>query len=135
MKTEITLEQLERMINAHIKSGGVVIDTYRERGADIVGNALYVEDAYGRRLRLTHKGLLDTGATIPSSDILTLEGHEVAYTPNSHFGCLGKIAFLNPAPCALNTDTLADIPEDMPNVSELPLPFHPDLAPLTVSSI
>ncbi len=30
---------------------------------------------------------------------------------------------------------LADIPEDMPNVSEPPLPFHPDLAPLTVSSI
>jgi hypothetical protein len=30
---------------------------------------------------------------------------------------------------------LADIPGDMPNVSEPPLPLHPDLAPLTVSSI
>jgi hypothetical protein len=101
MKTTLTLIELADKINAHIESGGVVIDTYRERGADIVDNALYVEDEYGRRLRITHKGLLDTGTTIPSSDILEAEGHEVSYTPNSYFGYLGRIAFLNPAPVDL----------------------------------
>ena len=30
---------------------------------------------------------------------------------------------------------LTDIPEDMPNVSALPVPNHPDLPPLAVDSI
>jgi hypothetical protein len=103
MKTEITLEQLERMINAHIESGGVVIDTYRDRGADIVAHALYVKDDYGARIHLSCKGCrMVSGKTIPESDILEAEGHEVGYTPNSHFGgYLGKITFLNPAPVDL----------------------------------
>jgi hypothetical protein len=101
MKTEITLIELERMINTHIEFGGVVVDTYREQEVNIVAHALYVKDEYGERLHLSDRGTW-LGTTIPSSDILTLEGHEVAYTPNSHFGYLGVIAFLNPAPVDLN---------------------------------
>ena len=100
MKTEITLEQLERMINTHIDAGGVVIDTYREQEVSIVGDALYVEDEYGARLHLSDRGTR-LSTTIPSSDILTLEGHEVAYTSCPYFGYLGRIAFLNPAPVDL----------------------------------
>jgi len=48
---------------------------------------------------------------------------------------LGLQAFTEMDDAGEIPDTLADIPEAMPNVSEPPLPSHPDLARLTVSSI
>jgi len=100
MKTTLTLIELADMINDHLDAGGVVIDTYREQEVNIVGDALYVEDEYGARLHLSDRGTR-LSTTIPSSDILTLEGHEVAYTSCPYFGYLGRIAFLNPAPVDL----------------------------------
>jgi|LakMenE01Jun11ns_1017448.scaffolds.fasta_scaffold9537194_2 hypothetical protein len=102
MKTEITLEHLFNLINTHLESGGVVIDTYgHDRESNIIGRVFYMDEEYTSYLRLVCAGEDHKGTTIPSSDILTLEGHEVGYTPNSHFGYLGKIAFLNPAPVDL----------------------------------
>lgn len=102
MKAEITLIELADKINAHLASGGVVIDTYgRDRESNIIGRAVYEDEEDTSYLHLFRAGTDYRGTTIPSSDILEAEGHEVAYTPNSHFGYLGKIAFLNPAPVDL----------------------------------
>jgi len=108
MKTEITLEHLFNLINTHLESGGVVIDTYGDgddRDTNIVGRVVYDddnEDTYSSFLHLYRAGSDCKATTIPSSDILTLEGHEVAYTSNSYFYPLGRVSFLNPAPVDLN---------------------------------
>ena len=92
---------------------------------------------------------ITTTITVLPASLLEVDGHHIIAVEHDGTLYAGLACIITPrdgSPLGLQAftemddageipDTLADIPEDMPNVSEPPLPFHPDLAPLTVSSI
>lgn len=92
------------MISAHLKSGGVVLDSYRNEGSNMIAYARMEHGDYGKTLRLRCPERDNGwGTSIPDSDRLELDGHEVHYFPAiPEHGYIGKIVFLLPAPCAVD---------------------------------
>ena len=135
----LTCAEVRDLINAHIQRGGVIIDCYGSENPYAEDEPRFVVEAVDMTGDddIEKIGLMtvDSKGTIVGDryDRFALVGDRITYTPHDGMGgYAGEIRFLMPFHI---TPAIADIPEDMPNVSTPPAPHHPDLPPLAVDSI
>lgn len=135
----LTCAEVRDLINAHIQRGGIILDTYDSENPHASDEPRFVVEAVDMTgdddIDMIGLMTVESKGTIVGDryDRFELASCCITYTPHDGMGGYsGEIRFLMPSPVI---PVLADIPEDMPNVSTPPAPHHPDLARLTVSSI
>lgn len=139
---ELTCAEVRDLINAHIQRGGIIIDSYGSESPLHHEPRFVVEAVDTTRDDGIEEIALMSEASRGTNvgdryDRFELADDRITYTPHDGMGgYAGEIRFLMPSPVIpVLTPVLADVPEDMPNVSTPPAPHHPDLARLTVDSI